>query len=49
MLHFGLGVRNLVSVWYNVTRFNKIAIKARYQMAADKEAVGLSTVHMYES
>ena len=29
--------------------FNKIAIQARAQMAADKEAVGLSRVHMYES
>ena len=26
--------------------FNKIAIQARAQMAADKEAVGLSRVHM---
>ena len=33
----------------DVTRFNKIAIHARDQMAADKEAVGLSRVHMYES
>ena len=33
----------------NLTRFNKIAIQARAQMAADKEAVGLSRVHMYES
>ena len=31
------------------TRFNKIAIQATVQMAADKEAVGLSRVHMYES
>ena len=31
------------------TRFNKIAIQATAQMAADKEAVGLSRVHMYES
>ena len=30
-------------------RFNKIPIQARAQMAADKEAVGLSIVHMYES
>ena len=29
--------------------FNEIAIRARAQMAADKEAVGLSRVHMYES
>ena len=27
-----------------LTRFNKIAIQARAQMAADKEAVGLSRV-----
>ena len=32
-----------------IFRFNKIAIQARAQMAADKEAVGLSRVHMYES
>ena len=32
-----------------VTRFNKFAIQARAQMAADKEAVGLSRVHTYES
>ena len=30
-------------------RFKKLAIQARAQMAADKEAVGLSRVHMYES
>ena len=30
-------------------RFNKIAIQARAETAADKEAVGLSRVHMYES
>ena len=29
--------------------FNKISIQARAQMAADKEAVGLSRVHEYES
>ena len=29
--------------------FNKIAIQETPQMAADKEAIGLSTVHMYES
>ena len=29
--------------------FNKIATQARAQMAADKEAVGLSRFHMYES
>ena len=29
-----------------LTRFNKFAIQARAQMAADKEAVGLSRVHM---
>ena len=28
--------------------FNKIAIQATAQMAADKEAVGLSRVHIYE-
>ena len=28
---------------------NKIAIQATAQMAADKEALGLSRVHMYES
>ena len=33
----------------HLTRFNQIAIQARAQMAADKEAVGLSRVHMYES
>ncbi len=32
----------------DLTRLNKIAIQARAQMAADKEAVGLSRVHMYE-
>ena len=32
-----------------LTRFNKITIQARAQMAADKETVGLSKVHMYES
>ena len=32
-----------------LTTFIKIAIQARAQMAADKEAVGISTVHMYES
>ena len=29
--------------------FNKIAIQARAQVVADKEAVGLSRVHMHES
>ena len=29
--------------------FNKIAIQARAQTAADKEAVGLSRIHMYKS
>ena len=29
----------------HLTRFNKIAIQARAQMAADKEDVGLSRVH----
>ena len=33
----------------NLTRFNKVAIQARAQTAADKEAAGLSRVHMYES
>ena len=33
----------------DLTRFNKIAIQARAQMAAVKEAVGLSRVHIYES
>ena len=32
-----------------LTRFNKITIRARAQMAADKEGVGLSRVHMNES
>ena len=32
-----------------LTRSNKIVIQARAQMAADKEAVGLSRAHMYES
>ena len=31
------------------SRFNKIAIQATAQMAADKEAISLSRVHMYES
>ena len=31
------------------SRFNKIAIQTTAQMAADKEAVGLSRVHTYES
>ena len=31
------------------TRFNINAIQATAQMAVDKEAVGLSRVHMYES
>ena len=34
---------------FNKTIFNKIAIQPTAQMAADKEAVGLSRVHMYES
>ena len=29
--------------------FNTIAIQTTAEMAADKEAVGLSRVHMYES
>ena len=33
----------------NLTRFNKIAIHATAQMAEDKEAVGISRVHMYDS
>ena len=38
-------------IWSNLslTRFDKIAIQARAQMAADNEAVGLLRVHMYES
>ena len=32
-----------------ISLFNKIAIQATAQMAADKEAVSLSRVHMYES
>ena len=32
-----------------LTRFKKIAIQATAQMAADKEAFGLSRVDMYES
>ena len=32
-----------------ITRLNKIVIQATAQMAADKEAVGLSRVDMYES
>ena len=33
----------------HLTRFNKIAIQATGQMAGDKEAIGFSRVHMYES
>ena len=33
----------------DLTRFNKIAVQAIAQMAADKEAVGLSRVNMYKS
>ena len=33
----------------HLTRFNKIAIKSKTQMAVDKEVVGLSRVRMYES
>ena len=33
----------------DLTIFNKIAIQARAEMAADKYVVGLSRVHMYES
>ena len=36
------------ALWY-LTRFNTIVIQARVKMAEDKEAVGLSRVHMYES
>ena len=32
-----------------LTRFNTIAIQARAQLAADREAVDLSRVRMYES
>ena len=32
-----------------LTIFNKIAIQATAQMVVDKEAVGLSRVHVYES
>ena len=32
-----------------LTRFNKIAIQARAHVAADKEAIASSRVHMYES
>ena len=35
--------------FYLTRFFNKIAIQARVQMAADKETVGFSRVHMYES
>ena len=35
--------------WFDLTRANKIAIQATAQMAADKEAVGLSRVNMCES
>ena len=38
-----------VQLQEDLTRFNTIVIQARAQMAADKEAVGLSRVHMYES
>ena len=30
-------------------RFHKIATQARAEMAANKEAIGLSRVHLYES
>ena len=33
----------------DLTKFNKIAIEATAQMAADKEAIDFSRVHMYES
>ena len=33
---------------YSLTRFNTIAIQATTLMASDKEAVGLSRVHVYE-
>ena len=41
-----------VFIWWptiNTKDFNKIAIQATVQMAADKEAVGLLRVHTYES
>ena len=45
----GLADECISQVVESVDCFNKIAIQARAQMAADKEAVGLSRVHMYES
>ena len=33
----------------SLTQFGKIAIQATAQMAEDKEAIGLSRVHMYKS
>ena len=37
----------IVCTMHNLTRFNKIAIKGKPQMAADKEAMILSRVHSY--
>ena len=34
---------------HQLQQFNKIAIQAKAQMAADKEAIGLSRVHVYKS
>ena len=39
----------LLCLWNKKHVFNKIAIQARAQMAEDKEAGGLSRVHMYDS
>ena len=42
-----------LTIWcdweYDLTRCNKIAIQATAQMAADKEAIGLSRIHTYQS
>ena len=47
-----IGIGRCIMLWLcchlDLTRFNKIAIQARAQMAADKEAVGLSRVLTYE-
>ena len=43
------GTQTFAAVSRNLTRFNNIVIQARAQMSADKDAVGLSRVHMYES
>ena len=42
-------ISNLHSYRQDLTRFNKFAIPATAQMAADREAVDLLRVHMYES